>query len=231
MTYRTFAPLIIMGFFFGACGFFDNDEELTKLIVPENELIPLEIGNYWIYEQWYFERSNKDTVREEIIGNRTIIAEDIIVNAFETTRFRYDKRPSSDAILSLKANGINGHYYLGAWSEMDSIYINNRRFKYPAKVGDTWESRQTLFDTENNEFKKGNIRIIELIDINRTVITSAGIFENCYVYKHLDFNPLFLYDQFIYIKPGIGIIGGETISIDDTLDIAGQYFLREYRID
>lgn len=178
----------------GGCGVTESDNKETL-----TELIPLEVGNYWVYEQWYLDPSNKDTVREEVIGERRIIAEDIIVNAFESVRFRYDTRPAADAILPVKANGPDGHYFLGAWANVDSIYINDRRYKYPAEIGDTWESRQTLFDTEKKEFKIGNTRTIELIDTNRTVTTSAGVFENCYVYKHFDYADLTPHMQFIYI--------------------------------
>jgi len=230
MILLTFISVVII---IAGCGFTGNeDEELTELVAPENELIPLEVGNYWVYEQWYLDPSNKDTVREEVIGTRQIIAEDIIVDAFESVRFRYDTRPADDARLPVKANGSEGHFFLGGWAKVDSLYINNRRYKYPAEVGDTWESRQILFDTEKKEYKIGNTRTIELIDTNRTVTTSVGVFENCYVYKHQDFKPLFPYFQYIFIKPGIGIVGGETkTTIDDSIYYAGQYFLREYRVE
>ncbi len=225
-------PVTFLCFFTG-CDILGGNEDssLKELLVPQNELIPLEVGNYWVYEQWFLDPSNKDTVREEVIGTRQIIAEDIIVNAFETVRFRYDTRPTDDALFSLKANGIDGHFFLGGWAKVDSLYINNRRYKYPAEVGETWESRQILFDTDIKEYKIGNTRTIELIDTNRTITTSAGVFENCYVYKHQDYNPLFPYFQFVFIKPGIGIVGGETIASNDTTDLAGQYFLMEYKIE
>jgi len=226
----TFISVVII---IAGCGFTGNEKkELNELIAPENELIPLEVGNYWVYEQWYLDPSFKDTVREEVIGKRRIVAEDIIVDAFESVRFRYDTRPADDARLPLKANGSNGHFFLGGWANVDSLYINNRRYKYPAEVGDSWESRQILFDTEKKEYKIGNTRTIELIATNKTVMTSAGVFENCYVYKHQDYKDLFPYFQFIYIKPGIGIVGGETkATIDDSTYFAGKYTLREFQVD
>lgn len=217
---------------FSGCSLLGGEDEkkIKELIPPQQELIPLEVGNYWVYEQWYLDPSNKDTVREEIIGTRRIIAEDIMVDAFESVRFRYDSQPADDALIALKANGQDGHYFLGGWTDIDSLYINNRRYAYPAEAGDTLSSRQILFDTETKEYKIGSTRTIELMETNRTITTPAGVFENCYVYRHQDYNRLFPYYQYIYVKPGTGIVGGKTVGTNDSTNYAGEYFLMDYRV-
>ncbi|MEO9884667.1 MAG: hypothetical protein ABJR05_02480 [Balneola sp.] len=224
----TFISVVII---IAGCGFTGNEEkELNELIAPENELIPLEVGNYWVYEQWYLDPSFKDTVREEVIGKRRIVAEDIIVDAFESVRFRYDTRPADDAILPIKANGPDGHYFLGAWAKVDSLYINNRRYKYPAKVGDVWKSTSSIYDSKNSRFLIGSSRTIELIDTTKTVVTAAGTFENCYVYKNNDFSPTSTLTHFYYIKPTVGIIGLDS-RIDDEPELLGQWRILEYKLN
>ena len=232
---KNLMQLIFLGtvLIFSGCGLLngDDNDKLNELLPPENELIPLEVGNYWVYEQWYLDPSNKDTVREEIIGTRRIIAEDNIADAYKSVRFRYDSRPADDALIALKANGPDGHYFLGGWTEIDSLYINNRRYAYPAEAGDSLESRQILFDTEMQEYKIGSTRTIELMETNRTITTPAGVFENCYVYRHQDYNRLFPYYQYIYVKPGIGIVGGKTVGTNDSTNYAGEYFLIDYKVE
>lgn len=214
-----------------ACGILGGEEKLKELLPPEKELVPLEVGNYWVYEQWLLDPTWKDTVREEVLSVRDIVAENTKIRAYGSYRFHYKDEPREDARISLKANGAEGHYYLGGRTESDSLYVKDLRYKYPAEPGDTWEATQTLYTPSTGQYSMGTTRTIELVDTTKTVETPAGIFENCYVFKHPDFNDLIVEDVYIFIKPGIGIVGGESRGSLDTTTVIGQWMLLEYKLD
>jgi hypothetical protein len=207
-------------------------ESLDELISPENEFIPLAVGNYWVYEQWYYgDPTWLDTVRNEILFTHDIIVENTKVHAYGIYRFRYDERPREDALVPLAANGPEGYYILGSRTPTDSLYKLNEglRYKYPASIGDTWEYTQVIYNRQSGEFRLGNTRTIQLIDTTKTVETPAGDFENCYVYRFNDFYIASTLIHYFYIKPMIGIVGVDTYVADD--DLYGQQRLLEYEIN
>ncbi|MEX0721846.1 MAG: hypothetical protein WD059_14320 [Balneolaceae bacterium] len=234
--YRLFIFLITC-LILTSCGLLggEDEEKLKELLPPENELIPLEVGNYWVHDQWYLDTSLKDTVRKEVLSVQNIIADKTRIRAFGTYRFYYKDRPREDALVSLEANGPAGLYFLGFKIPTDSLYNLNQGlyYKYPATVGDSWKKTTVLYDSRNEEMTLGSTRIIELIDTTRTIETPAGVFENCYVYKHNDFRGTSPETHYFYIKPGIGIVGVDT-GIDGGNEVGedttGQKRLIEYQI-
>ncbi|MEX0721845.1 MAG: hypothetical protein WD059_14315 [Balneolaceae bacterium] len=218
-----------------SCGLLggEDEEKLKELLPPENELIPLEVGNYWVYDQWYLDPGLADTVREEVLHARNIIVDNTKIRTFGTYRFHYQDRPREDALITLKANGPDGYYSLGYHTPVDSLYNleEGLYYKYPATVGDNWEKTTVLYDSRNEEMTLGSTRTIELVDTGRTLETPAGVFGNCYVYMHNDFADASTVGHFFYIKPEIGIIGVDS-KVSDGVDtiLVGQKRLLEYHI-
>lgn len=209
----------------------EHVEPLDELISPDNELIPLAVGNYWVYEQWYYaDPTWLDTVRNEVLYTHDIIVENTKVHAYGIYRFRYDERPRDDALVTLVANGPEGYYSLGLRIPTDSLYKLNEglHYKYPASIGDTWEFTTAIYNQQNEEMRLGNTRTIKLIDTTKTVEAPAGDFKNCYVYRFNDFRTASTLIHHVYIKPMVGIVGMDTYAGDV---LFGQQQLLEYEIN
>lgn len=223
-----FVPLLVLA----GCGLFeaDSEEPLEELLPPKNELIPLAVGNYWVYEQWYLDPTWLDTVRNEVLNVQNIIVENTKVHAYGAYRFRYDTRPRDDALISLAANGPEGYYSLGSRTPTDSLYKLSQGlyYKYPASIGDTWEYTNSHYNAETGKFSLGSTRTIEFIDTAKIVETPAGTFENCYVYSHWDWSDTSMFIHYIYVKPMVGIVGIDTYDIED--EFVGQQRLLEYEL-
>lgn len=215
------------------CGLLDSnsDEPMQVLETPEVELIPLDVGNYWVYDQWYFgDPTWRDTVRHEVLLSRDVIIENTKVQAYGTYRFRYDQQPGEDALISLSANGIDGHYVLGfdvPFDSLNSLSIG-LRYKYPANPGDSWEHTVILFNVVEQKLRMGETRTITLMDTTKTVETPAGTFDNCYVYRFWDFRIASLIRHYMFIKPMFGLVGVDSYAGDD---LYGQQRLLEYELN
>lgn len=224
-----FIPIIIM---LTGCGLLDsdNDERLHELEKPEVELIPLAVGNYWVYEQWQIEPTWLDTVRNKVLLKRDVIIENTKVQAYGTYRFRYDQQPREDALITLSANGTEGHYSLGFDAPFDSLnrLTKGLRYKFPANPGDAWEHTAIVYNLTEQELRIGETRTFTLMDTTKTVVTPAGIFENCYVYRFFDFQTASLVRHYMFIKPMVGLVGVDSYAGED---LYAQQRLLEYNIE
>lgn len=224
-------------FFLNSCGLLDGDKEkLKELLPPEEELIPLEVGNYWVYEQWHMNPEWKDTVREEVLNVQNIIAEHTKIRAYGSYRFHYKAEPREDALIWLRANGQEGFYQLGGRVPTDSLYNLDKGlyFKYPASIGEEWDKTSVIYSPPSGTMSLGDTQTITLVETAKTVETSAGIFENCYVYTHWGFNNsdyISLEKHYFYVKPTVGIVGVDTYSEDNKDYLNGQWRLLEYHLN
>lgn len=228
--------LLVCMMWIAGCGLVGNDDKkLGEMLAPEKELIPLAVGNYWVYEQWVNDLSWLDTVRTEVMDEQDIIVEGTKIRSFGTHRFRYDERPRADALLSRTANGPDGYYSLGFVIPSGSLLTLSKGlfYKYPATVGESWQTTTVLLHNQSGELSFWNTRTIELLDTTKTVETPAGVFENCYVYVFNDFRTATLLYHHMYIKPNVGLVGVDTFEADNTNDTSvlfGQQRLLEYDI-
>lgn len=212
------------------CGAVDAENELDELIRPDVELIPLAVGNYWVYDQWQVEPTWRDTVRNEIMSMHDVIIENTRIRAFGSYRFRYDERPREDALISLLANGLEGHYSLGFEAPYDTLnrLSNGLRYRFPANPGEHWEYTVIAFRPADQMLRIGNTRTIELIDATKTVETPIATFEDCLVYTSFDFQTASLIRHYIYIKPEVGLVGVDSYVGDD---LYGQQRLIEFGLN
>lgn len=215
-----------------SCNIFNaNDHETILMTLPkaDQELIPLAVGNYWIYDQWQIEPTWRDTVRNEVLTIRDVVIENTKIRAYGMYRFRYDEQPREDALISLETNSPEGYFSLGFDAPLDSLnkLSNGLRYKYPASVGDAWEHTALVFNVVDQKLRIGNTRTIELVDTTKTVETPAATFENCYVYVLNDFRTLSTLVHYLYIKPMVGLVGVDTFAGDD---LYGQQRLLEYHL-
>lgn len=236
---RSITSFIVLSVILSGCGLLesDNDEPLQLLESPEVELIPLAVGNYWVYDMWYNEPTWRDTIRNEVFSMHNVIVENTKVRAYGTYLFSLNTPPEEDTLISLSANGSEGYYVIGFEAPLDSLNKlaeGGLRYKYPANPGDAWEHTTIVYNVIEQKLRIGETRTVTLVDTTKTVETEADIFENCFVYIFQDFRIATLLYHHIYIKPKVGIIGVDTFEADnpnDTSSLYGQQRLLEYDLN
>ncbi len=173
MNIRTLILLCAVTLLTG-CNLFNNDQEK-----PSGELMPLAVGNYWIYETTYLDVL-KDTIQYEVTGEVPVPVGDTSYTAYAANFVPFP--PDLEPYYWLRRNGKQGLYTMGGISNADTLFMNEVEYKLPSEIGETIQTPQLAFSQERLEFYISDTLSITLIDDNREVITPAGKFE-CYVYK------------------------------------------------
>ncbi|MGA2296468.1 MAG: hypothetical protein ABSG15_02855 [FCB group bacterium] len=181
MLKKTILSLIILVIIvFAGCNKTDSPVSPTQSDV----LIPLKVGNTWIYQG-----GSKDSVSTDTLK----VIRDTIINGVTWYFFNSD---SSDVVTNLN----DGFYdmFIGSYSYMGS----GLSFKYPAKVGDTCSS-------SNNNSTQNGIRTV--LSVNESITVKAGTFK-CYKFQSYGVVTDTTYNFSIYTKdtvwicPNIGMI-------------------------
>jgi hypothetical protein len=181
------ALLVIGLFLLTACPDDDNKQEEPL------EIYPLTVGNNWTYKlNIYPEDDSVETLRESVIS----IVRDTLVNDKTYFLAEKDGKLSKDRII-LKEDGI----YV-----TNSIIYNDEDvlvYKYPCKVGDTWEKRVSdiYIDAKSLSVVKS---------LNTKVTVPYGTFE-CIEYEnekqHIINNSDTIYTlEKSYLKVGLGLV-------------------------
>ena len=162
--------------------FLSCSDESTSPDSPETKyLVPLNIGNYWDYE---FE--NKSVRRDSVKSKEVIEYQDV-----------YFLEMDMGSWTGLKAiyNYFNGY--------CETLYFNvdfnnpTYHFKYPVKVGDSWENTFVFDHGWTNKYKCLNKNVI--VDV------PLGSFS-CILYEVEMKTDVASYLHHYYFKPGIGLI-------------------------
>ena len=155
-------------------------ESNEVIIKAYKRILPLKKDNYWIT------KDQDEKTRKYIITND---GEDVTINNKTYKGFAYSQVnpandiPYDDATYT-KANTYEGQYLVNA----DGTYY--LQYKYPVEKDDTWD---------------GDGVPVSCIEKNKTVVTPAGTFEGCVVYKKI-FTSKVGETLTTYYKPGIGMI-------------------------
>ena len=153
-------------------------------INSQGVLIPLAVGNYWVYEWVRYDSLGNETIIDTI---RVNICNSTIVNG---TRVYYWSWDDSYEDATLIANLTGGVYDFGIVYN-DSVHLHDTLgthylwLKYPASVGETFYS-----SAENDS--------MTVVSISRPIMVPAGLFT-CYEY-------IYDYDQHVYFAPNHGYI-------------------------
>ncbi len=208
------------------CNLFNNDQ--GKL---SRELIPLAVGNYWIYETTYLDVL-KDTIRYEVTGEVQVPVGDTSYTAFAANFMPF---PSDlEPYYWLRRNGEQGIYTMGGISNADTLFMNEVEYKLPSEVGETIQTPQLAFSQERLEFYISDTLSITLIDDDREIVTPAGKFE-CYVYKFkVDFYEeevvFATWNYFMYYNSGIGLVAQISTTENKPEDTKEEMYLMKYQI-
>ncbi|NOX66014.1 MAG: hypothetical protein GXO85_09510, partial [Chlorobi bacterium] len=201
----------------------DNDNS----IIPEepvgyDTLIPLNVGNYWLYnlydlepdgsgetpEKWVFGFIIDGTMTRFINGDSTICYK--LFTCGEDLKPYYD-RPLSFEGSKLIYHNRDGTYYSGI-ERYDTLKLafNDLIFPYPVEKEEIVDGHVFYYSTLGNFLNVHDDAITqyECISTDSLISTPAGDF-NCVVYRmaFVDYPPLFRDEIIFFIKPGLGIVG------------------------
>jgi hypothetical protein len=212
--------LVVMG---SSCDLFNNEQNIVS-----GELIPLAVGNYWVYETTYLD-ALIDTIHYEVSHKLEVPIGDTSYTAFAANFVPFPE--GLEPYYWLRRNGDHGIYKMGGISNTDTLFTNEVEYKLPSEVGETIQTPQISFSYDRFEFYVSDTLNITLIDDNRKIITPAGTFE-CYVYNfQLDAGDDVLsdFDYYLFYSPGVGLVKQEERG-ERRQNIITEMTLMEYRI-
>ena len=198
MKYLKFPVLAILVFLIVGCGTKDPIGPGTQNNLPPTSIMPLKIGNVWLYDfEWYTGPSSPPDV-----------VYDYSITVMDTVRINGEKwYQAAHAVTSVGwtqtvyyTNRNGGLYFRFSTADGATEYL---RFKYPASIGDTYNSTQMFLFTE---FGFTGSYPSEMMGTSVSVTVPHGT-HNCY-YQYADYdpgtpNPVSLKD---YFKPNLGMV-------------------------
>jgi len=195
-------------------------------VIPEpvktEPLIPLSLGNYWLYRDYYLNPDGTggrpfpiklgyiidDTVTQVINGENILNYKLFICDS--TLKPSYDK-PATFQGSKLVYQNREGIYYAGT-EKYDTIKtsFNDLIFPYPVEKGDSVSGHIFYYTISGNVFSIPDEAISQYtcVSTDSLFTTEVGDFR-CIVYKmpYFDLEPLFRDEVYYFIKPGFGIVG------------------------
>lgn len=217
-----FVRLLPLFFLFAHCG--------SPVEPPSNhgELMPMEAGNYWIYQTWPF--ATPDTARAEITRKVSVTIDGV---TYEASAFLlpYNVKGTRPPFEWLYWNGPDGLYWLGGIAATDTLLYKSLLFKYPAKVGESWTAIRINYDSVYEKFYFFDTLSVSLVSKNEAIETPGGGF-NCYVYSYRrqlsDIAvPLNYYHYYV---PGLGRVAYITRWDDEAADILDEMYLISHEL-
>ena len=168
------------------CGGFCEDSNSTG---NSNtiELIPLEVGNFWVYK--YNEYDENDSLTDSDIDTMRIS---------EMKSFNSETWYLIEFENQYRSNRGDGLYYgmmiregdgLLAWETLKEVFSPSLIFKYPASSGDAWEMNHR------------GVRPASCIGNDETTVVGGVTYKGCMKYRVVDRRGSTIISWF---KPGLG---------------------------
>ena len=174
-------------------------EKDNTIISSKNVLIPLEIGNEWIYKD-----ISKYRNPEKIDTTSLVIDSKIEINGSIGYNFHRKNNPFN--AKSFIANNDEGDYVcIGGFSDVDTLLVNYVTYKYSAEVGDTWNCTSVFLLPSQGIFQKGTYDITCLA--TDTIIESAQMTFRCKLYESVPTSKA--YTTRVFFCDNIGVIRSE----------------------
>ncbi len=203
----------------------NSGQELELKCEPNQEtLMPLEVGNYWVYQIWPF--IQPDTVIEEITRKVPVTIAGVTYEAFAFSQL-YPVKGSRPPLEWLYWNGPCGLYWLGGISPTDTLFYKTLLFKYPAEVGESWKTVRIGY-ADGIGFYFTDTITVSLISKNETITTPAGDF-NAYVYsyrKRPSDDVYWPWDYYHYFIPALGRVAYTTRNVGEETLVNRMYLIR-----
>ena len=211
------------------------------------ELIPLAIGNYWIYEIYMLDSETGEPTGDPknysltgflVTDTVKLTIDNVIKKSYSISLCRENLETNDFFESKLVENDKYGFNYLGVIKK-DSIIIkhNDLIFSSSAKKGETITGHIFYYTTIGNYL---NIPFTETttyscLSIDSLVVTPAGNFR-CAVYKmvYYDIPGLFRNESIFFIKPEIGIVAIYDMTYHYSLKKTRyfmKYVLKKYKLN
>jgi len=200
-----------------------KEHVVTPEPVSQEPLIPLKLGNYWLYQriylnpdgtekhttlQWKFGFIIDDTVTR-VINGESILNYKLFI--CDTTLKPWYNKPGNFEGSKLIYQNSKGLFYTGT-EKYDTIRasFNDLLFPYTAIKGDSFTAHLFYYNISGNLFSLPDETIVPYLCVSTDSLfeTPIGNFR-CVVYKspYWDVEPLFRDDVYYFIKPGLGLVG------------------------
>ena len=124
--------------------------EKNSIEKKQNCLIPLKVGNKWIYQEIKEYSKRIDTITLSVTSK-------IEINGYEG--FIFDDGYDSDIHFLCKNNKEGDFICIGGYSNVDTLIVNSVGFKYNVKKGDSWGHNSAILDFESETFEKRTFEI------------------------------------------------------------------------
>lgn len=218
--------LVVLGL---SCDLFNNEQKIVS-----GELMPLAVGNYWDYHRWYISPNIADTIREEVLSEHTFSLDGIEQKVYGYQRFNTAIENPEIDYQWFRMNDEEGSHLAGGISAVDTLIQQNIVYKYPEDEGQMWDYSGISYNFESGNFSITDTISIEVVSLNDTFETEFGSYKGCYVYRYSEIGKgdgVYHWHHYVYIKPGIGIVGVETRDFlmsenyEEDPRIIGQYIL------
>ena len=196
---------------------------------PSVDILPLAVGNQWVFLATSYATPVPDTVYYEIMKQIHVDHGGVTQEAWAMQI--YHKKPSPNPVLWLRWNGFDGVYDGGGITTTDTMLTNILQLKYPARPGDTWQVPNLTYSPYDSSFQIKDTLTYSLDSIGVLLQTPAGLFS-CYEYKYTQKpaeDVLEPWDYYWYYCPSIGMVGGRVRGhFDGALN--GELLLLRYHI-
>lgn len=201
----------------------DGDNPITpEEPIGYDTLIPLNIGNYWLYRQYELEPDGSGGTPDEwqfgfvIDGTMTLLIDGDSTKCFKLYSCWEDLKPFYDKPGSFEGSKLiyhdkDGIYYSGI-ERYDTLKIkfNDLIFPYQVEKGEIVNGHVFYYSILGNYSNAPDDAITEheCISTDSLITTPVGEFH-CLVYRmaYEDFPPLFRSEIYFFVKPGLGIVG------------------------
>ena len=170
---------------------------------PSEPLMPLAVGNTWIYSSWY----GTPTLADSFMF---VIDKDFRM-ADGSLAYRRISKSLGEILPSfgwLYRNQSGGLYCLGGLSDTDTMFTEFLDREYPAIPGSSRVVPRLVFVPSTGQFAIPESLIVSVESVHWPVSTPAGNF-NCVVYKY-NYRPqedvVASWNVYQYYCPGVGLV-------------------------
>ncbi|MEW6194429.1 MAG: hypothetical protein AB1521_04630 [Bacteroidota bacterium] len=219
--------------------------------VEYDTLIPLNIGNYWLYQGYYLNRDDGTIDFPEynkfgfiIHSLPTYLNNSIVSENLQMSICGEDLTPIDDSNILLYGgsklvyHNNKGVYYTGIIRKDSLVMVfNDLIFPYPVEKGESATGHVFYYSPLGNGSNVPDDVITEYtcISTDSLFATPIGDFR-CIVFRmsYVDFEPLFRGEVYYFIRPNLGIVG--TIEMvyhygQNKYSYLKKYVLTEYKIN
>lgn len=205
LKFRALLAAVACGLLLASCDFLGDDPDSLS-----GDLVPLVVGNYWIYSGWYIDPSLfADTFRVDIAREVEVLVGRRTVTAYAKTR-RPHRATGPAPYAWLLVNGPGGLMEFGGVSARDTFVVHdNLSRKYPGNPGDSWHTNRLGYRFSTQQFEILDEVEVRIVATDSLLVTPAGSFR-CYVYNYIirmaeDVGSY--WSVYEFYAPGVGMVG------------------------